>query len=697
MINEKITPKNRIMRLMRLPSCEQVRDNLARFVREDVDTREDENMRRHIVHCDECAEIMAELLDSLDDTAGGLPVTCPQGALPKSEFVLTKVTPEPVTGLMDTLEDGSLSEVLRQFVSVSHDAILIHIDKIVVFANDAAARLLGVDRREQLNGRSIVTIVHPSSLKDVADRLDDIQENGGPVPVIEERLFRLDGRTVYVEAIGMETIYRNQRAVLSILKDISSRKRAEKKVEEATELLRLWAKHSGDAMVLLTPDLCIESVSRAGITLFGYSLSDVRGQNFTRYVHPSDIRGIEEIHSAALTEKIPTTHYATFRVRREKSPNDYIWIEAAARAILEPETKEITQIVAVLRDIRERKLAIERDREILQGISTYHTQNLPLAIIEWNKDFRIESWRGEAENMFGWKQEEVYGYLPEELGFVYEGDKSRVWSLINRLRNGETKHEVTLNRNYRNDGGVIICKWYNSAKFNEETGELESFLSLVEDVTVELEMQFQIFSSDLIGNSIPLTISNIAERLFVRAKDVLNAKCGLAFVVDSEGEKIILLDSFGIFGEEIPTSSNTLVRKDCPLAFQALEQKKPMYLEANCNEGKNLWLDGMAKVTDEFIVFPLLEEGSPRALFFLGYDFYLDVMQDLETIRRFASAASLAAEKPIFNQSRNYGSMQKENAGQVDTVSLGRLPHVLFYNKFSIPGPEDIEKGTVAF
>ena len=41
-------------------------------------------------------------------------------------------------------------------------------------------------------------------------------------------------------------------------------------------------------------------------------------------------------------------------------------------------------------------------------------ENSPLAVIEWDREFRIQRWSPQAEVIFGWKAEEVVGKRPDE-------------------------------------------------------------------------------------------------------------------------------------------------------------------------------------------------------------------------------------------------------------------------------------------
>jgi PAS domain S-box-containing protein len=123
----------------------------------------------------------------------------------------------------------------------------------------------------------------------------------------------------------------------------------------------------------------------------------------------------------------------------------------------------------------------ERFREISQRLS-YHVDNSPLGVVEWGVDMRLTRWSGAAERVFGWKAEEMLGKRMEDLRWVYEEDLPQVKTLAMELRAGEIPRSFSANRNYRKDGSVIYCEWYNSALIGDH-GELRSVLSLVLDVT----------------------------------------------------------------------------------------------------------------------------------------------------------------------------------------------------------------------
>ncbi|MDY7231851.1 PAS domain S-box protein [Hyalangium rubrum] len=110
------------------------------------------------------------------------------------------------------------------------------------------------------------------------------------------------------------------------------------------------------------------------------------------------------------------------------------------------------------------------------------TDTSPIAVIEWDAQYRVHSWNRRATELFGWKAEEVRGRHPRDWGFIHEGDAGVVGETMRRLVEGEVVWNVSHNRNYRKDGSVAHCEWYNST-IRDPSGKIICILSQALDVT----------------------------------------------------------------------------------------------------------------------------------------------------------------------------------------------------------------------
>lgn len=143
---------------------------------------------------------------------------------------------------------------------------------------------------------------------------------------------------------------------------------------------------------------------------------------------------------------------------------------------------EVIGGVAIIRDVTDRHITEASTLEDHKRLA-FHVENTPLAVIEWDNEFRVLRWSPAAQRLFGWRSEEVLGRHFSEWEFVVPEDLDAVNQVGQRQNEGYERHGISRNRNYTKLGNILYCEWYNSALYSE-TGKLISVLSLVLDVTV---------------------------------------------------------------------------------------------------------------------------------------------------------------------------------------------------------------------
>lgn len=132
----------------------------------------------------------------------------------------------------------------------------------------------------------------------------------------------------------------------------------------------------------------------------------------------------------------------------------------------------------------ERKRSEEALRRNQQKLSL-HIQQTPLAVIEWDNDYRILQWNDAAERIFGYTAAEAVGrhssiIVPEQI----REDIDRVWTDLMANRGGER----STNENVTKDGRRILCEWYNTSLVDND-GRVIGVASLVQDVTGRQEAE----------------------------------------------------------------------------------------------------------------------------------------------------------------------------------------------------------------
>jgi PAS domain S-box-containing protein len=140
--------------------------------------------------------------------------------------------------LWDITEQRAAAEALRasednyrRLVEDSADAIVVHREGRILYVNPMALKLCGATAREQLVGHDLFERVHPDWRERIRQRVNLVVQ-GDQVPLIEEKLLRMDGTPVDMEVGTTAVIFQGAPAVQSLVRDISERRRAAERLEK---------------------------------------------------------------------------------------------------------------------------------------------------------------------------------------------------------------------------------------------------------------------------------------------------------------------------------------------------------------------------------------------------------------------------------------------------------------------------------
>jgi|AGSF01.1.fsa_nt_gi PAS domain S-box len=131
--------------------------------------------------------------------------------------------------------------------------------------------------------------------------------------------------------------------------------------------------------------------------------------------------------------------------------------------------QEISDRFAAAKQLRS---SLKTQRKQAADRLEFHLANSPMAVIEWDSEFRVRRWSPQAEQIFGWKTAEIIGKYWYEWPIVYSADFEEVKLITNKLLDGSESRNIGLNRNYTKDGSIVYCEWYNSALRDAEGDRL---------------------------------------------------------------------------------------------------------------------------------------------------------------------------------------------------------------------------------
>jgi PAS domain S-box-containing protein len=128
-------------------------------------------------------------------------------------------------------------ERYRLIVENSTLGIAVHVDQKIVFANHALLKMMAGSEMDDYLGKNALDFVHPDDQALVfgliQNALSGDQVSAGSDPmVIEQRLIRLDGSVVIVEASAIQVQYNGKPGLLVMMMDITRRKQAENEIRQ---------------------------------------------------------------------------------------------------------------------------------------------------------------------------------------------------------------------------------------------------------------------------------------------------------------------------------------------------------------------------------------------------------------------------------------------------------------------------------
>ncbi len=257
-----------------------------------------------------------------------------------------------------------------------------------------------------------------------------------------------------------------------VLRDITERKQA----EEAMRLMKYSIDRARDCLFWIDSSACITYVNNATCDLLGYSSEELLSMDITK-VDPS-VSLTDWPDRLIKLEDIRSDRYESQHLTKD---GQLIPVEVTSSYIAYEGEKGI---LSFTRDITEQKKAEEMLESSRQKLALHFLQ-APLAVIEWDLEFRVRSWNPTAERIFGYAEKEIIGkhasiIIPKQ----YKDHIDAVWAELLQQKSGNR----STNENITQKGDLIFCEWSNTPIINE-TGETIAVFSLVQDITSRIQAE----------------------------------------------------------------------------------------------------------------------------------------------------------------------------------------------------------------
>ncbi|MFW9883767.1 MAG: PAS domain S-box protein [Candidatus Thorarchaeota archaeon] len=303
-------------------------------------------------------------------------------------------------------QEEAMRKYQALFEETNDGVFIMTLEGIMIDSNKQGLEMLGYERQELL-GRSYFDTIAPSEVDDSSERLD-ILKKGESLPVYERTFKRKDGNLFPVE-INMALISDDSGEPLylqSIVRDISSRKAAEKELRESEERIRRLIDTSPDAITVASLDGHFEMVSAQTAILHGYENAEemIGMDGFSLTPEEGRERAAEIIMRLVKGEDIGIVKTTLLRKDGSSFPAEM------RMSILRDENDEPTGIMGITRDVTDQ---VKAERILRES-----EERLDLAL----KGAKLGVWDWDAENdifHFDEGYARILGYDVNEMGTSY--------------------------------------------------------------------------------------------------------------------------------------------------------------------------------------------------------------------------------------------------------------------------------------
>jgi len=223
------------------------------------------------------------------------------------QIFIDKKNPRKLAGIVQDITERKKIELAvkeseekyRTLIEVSREAIFINYNDKIVYLNPTAVILLGAENEDQIIGKSPFEIFHSDFHETIRERIIRMLEKNESVPLIEEKIIRLDGKLVDVEVSATPFLYRGEQAIQVVLRDITERKLAEQELRTSEKIFT----HSIDMLCIAGFDGYFKVLNPSWSKVLGWSTEELLSKPWNDFVHPEDILKTDNIKSTIVDGK----------------------------------------------------------------------------------------------------------------------------------------------------------------------------------------------------------------------------------------------------------------------------------------------------------------------------------------------------------------------------------------------------------
>ena len=290
---------------------------------------------------------------------------------------------------------------------------------------------------------------------------------------------------IWIDRTSTFFIFKGKHTMLTLTKDITFQKEAEKLLKESEEKFRNLINNVSDAMVEVGVDGRYLYLSPQTFNMIGYHPEEFLGQPLYKLVHPDDFIGLVRTIKEAYTSR----NIMTFEYRVMHKEGYYTYVSTRGSFV---DVNNVEKFVGVVRDISERKKFEEKIQESEQKYRNL-SETSPNSIVLLDYEGYVVDCNAKSEELLGLSRNVIIGKNILELYNIPENKISWLKEMFKRIRKGEVNYPLAIEHIGKNGELNWIETYHSLVKIGEKT----FIQTVIQDITIRKNAVEQLRNSEL--------------------------------------------------------------------------------------------------------------------------------------------------------------------------------------------------------
>ncbi|MGQ8336630.1 PAS domain S-box protein [Sunxiuqinia sp. A32] len=285
--------------------------------------------------------------------------------------------------------------------------IAVHCEGKVVFTNQAALKMFKADAPEDLIGKTITDIIHPSTLSSTMELINRIMKGEkGLSPAVDKYICK-DGSVIDVNVYASSIVYKGKPAVQVVVMDLTETKKIKDRLLEWERRFSNIMKSVNLVSIILDTKANITFCNQYFLDLTGYKYEEVIGKNWFELFIPSEINTeVKAIFAEAVKNDNLTANYENEIQTKEGKKISISW----TNTLLKDFNNEVIGAASIGDNVTEKKKATEELKISEEKFSKLFQSSPDAIMLTRLSDGVITEINESVVKLTGYTKEELIGH-----------------------------------------------------------------------------------------------------------------------------------------------------------------------------------------------------------------------------------------------------------------------------------------------